>query len=140
MYFICKLFDPTFLIFLHIWHNIWKWIVVGDHCILVLGFVQKLKGIVLCIFEKLGNGLKFIMKGNNWVFFAIFKLEGKQIQHLIRMRHVIAVVVQLINYLFIELFFGWWFTMHLLLLSFTTILAIVADMSGIILVVEVYAS
>jgi hypothetical protein len=56
-------------------HDIAEGIIVGKACILVFGFVQKIKCFILTIFEKLSDGLQFVVKGDYLILSSVFELE-----------------------------------------------------------------
>ena len=101
-YFLVKLIQFLLLFTLDQVHHVLEWVAILELRILTFAFVQKLEGIVLCVSKKLGNRLQLIMKSHHLTFPTILELEGKKIQHFIRMRHGQSFFIDLIKYFSIK--------------------------------------
>ena len=42
---------------------------------MVLGFTKELERLIMCLFEEVGDGEKFIVESNDFFFFPVFEFE-----------------------------------------------------------------
>jgi hypothetical protein len=95
--FSCKIFKLKFFFELDIGHDILEGIVVLKLYVFVLGFAEKLVSIGLGVSKVLGNGLEFVVEGDDLAGLAVFELEGEKIEHFVRVRHVMGVVADVLQ-------------------------------------------
>jgi hypothetical protein len=55
---------------------------------LVLGFTEELEGLILRLFEEVGDGEKLIVESDDFFFFSVFEFEGENVQYLIGRRSI----------------------------------------------------
>jgi hypothetical protein len=86
-------------------HYIAEAVVIGDVGVLVFGFVQKLKSLVLRVLEKFGYRLQLIVESHYLLFSAILEFKSKDVNDFIRVWKAENVVIELVQNLLFELGF-----------------------------------
>jgi hypothetical protein len=94
----CEHLQLLLLLLLYLAHHVLEGIFVGDDACLVFGFVEKLEGLVLGLFEEIRNGKKLVVEGDNLFLLAVLEFESKNIQNLVSLGIDVRSVVQLFKY------------------------------------------
>lgn len=101
----CEHLQLLLLLLLDLAHHIFEGIVVCYYTCLVFGFVEKLKGLVLSLFEEIRNGKKFVVESDNLFLLAVLEFESKNIQYLVSLGIDVRCVIQLLKYHPVQLLF-----------------------------------